>query len=149
MAAILKIVIRIPLGILGGFLQDRLTKTKSLLHYWVNLLHYREVLHYWLIFITLSGSITLSGVYCIIGAKYYNCHISRYSSNFYGGHFKNSYPNPTGHIKWIFARKIDLKKRLIHYWLYLLHYREVLHYWLTLLHYREVLNYRELITLLK
>ena len=33
---------------------------KSLLHYWVNLLHYREVLHYWLIFITLSGSITLS-----------------------------------------------------------------------------------------
>ena len=37
--------------------------------YWVNLLHYREVLHYWLIFITLSGSITLSGVYYIIGAK--------------------------------------------------------------------------------
>ena len=45
---------------------------KSLLHYWINLLHYREVLHYWLIFITLSGSITLSGVYYIIGAKYYN-----------------------------------------------------------------------------
>ena len=32
---------------------------KSLLHYWLNLLHYREVLYYWLIFITLSGSITL------------------------------------------------------------------------------------------
>ena len=45
---------------------------KSLLHYWLNLLSEREVLHYWLIFITLSGSITLSGVYYIIGAKYYN-----------------------------------------------------------------------------
>ena len=45
---------------------------KSLLHYWLNLLHYREVLHYWLIVITLSGSITLSGVYYIIGAKCYN-----------------------------------------------------------------------------
>ena len=29
MAAILKIVIRIPLGILSGFLQDRLTKKKD------------------------------------------------------------------------------------------------------------------------
>ena len=29
----------------------------------LNVLHYREVLHYWLIFITLPGSITLSGVY--------------------------------------------------------------------------------------
>ena len=38
-----------------------------LLHYRLNLLHYREVLHYQLIFITLSGSITLSGVYYIIG----------------------------------------------------------------------------------
>ena len=46
-----------------------LKKGKSLLHYWINLLHYREVLHYWLIFITLSGSITLSGVYYITGAK--------------------------------------------------------------------------------
>ena len=45
---------------------------KSLLHYWLNLLSEREVLPYWLIFITLSGSITLSGVYYIIGAKYYN-----------------------------------------------------------------------------
>ena len=30
-------------------------KKKSLLHYRLNLLHYQEVLHYWLIFITLSG----------------------------------------------------------------------------------------------
>ena len=44
-----------------------MTLKKSLLHYWLNLLHYREVLHYWLIFITLSGSITLSGVYYIVG----------------------------------------------------------------------------------
>ena len=42
-----------------------------LLHYRLNLLHYREVLHHRLIFITLSGSITLSGVYYIIGCN--NC----------------------------------------------------------------------------
>ena len=41
------------------------------------------------------------------------------------------------------------KKSLLHYWLHLLHYREVIHYWLMLLHYREVLYYREFITLLK
>ena len=71
MAAILKTGIRIPMGILKGFKQDRMTfKKKSLLHYWLNLLHYREVLHYRLIFITLSGSITLSGVYYIIGPKH-------------------------------------------------------------------------------
>ena len=40
-----------------------------LLHYRLNLLHYREVLHHRLIFITLSGSITLSGVYYIIGCN--------------------------------------------------------------------------------
>ena len=73
LAAILTIGIRIQPGILSGFKQDRMTlKKKSLLHYRLNLLHYREVLHYCLIFITLSGSITLSGVYYIIGAKYYN-----------------------------------------------------------------------------
>ena len=32
---------------------------------------------------------------------------------------------------------------------YRLHYREVLHYWLILLHFREVLLYREFITLLE
>ena len=31
----------------------------------------------------------------------------------YGGHFENMYPNPTGHIKWILARKNDLKKKFI------------------------------------
>ena len=41
------------------------------------------------------------------------------------------------------------KKNLLHYWLNLLHYREVLHYWLILLHHREVLHYREFITLLE
>ena len=50
MAAILKIGIRTPLGILNGFLaKSNDLKKKSLLHYWLNLLHYREVLHYWLI----------------------------------------------------------------------------------------------------
>ena len=44
---------------------------------------------------------------------------------------------------------MTLKKCLLHYWLNLLHYREVLHYWLILLHYREVLHYREFITLLE
>ena len=85
---------------------------KSLLHYWLNLLHYREVLDYWLIFITLSGSITLSGVYYIIGAKYYNWCISRYSSSFYGGHFENRYPSPTGHIKCFLAISNDLEKKV-------------------------------------
>ena len=48
MAAILKTGIRIPLGILNGFYQDKMTlKKRSLIHYWVNLLHYREVLHHW------------------------------------------------------------------------------------------------------
>ena len=33
------------------------------------------------------------------------------------------------------------KNCLLHYWLNVLHYREVLHYWLILLHYRQVLHY--------
>ena len=50
MAAILKIGIRTPLGILNGFLaKSNDLKKKCLLHYWLNLLHYQEVLHYWLI----------------------------------------------------------------------------------------------------
>ena len=49
MAAILKIGIRTPLGILNGFLARSNDLKKSLLHYRLNLLHYREVLHYWLI----------------------------------------------------------------------------------------------------
>ena len=46
-------------------------KKKKFITLLVKFITYREVLHYWLIFITLSGSITLSGVYYIIGAKYY------------------------------------------------------------------------------
>ena len=49
--------------------------------------------------ITLSGSIILLGVYYIIGAKYYNLYISRYSSSFYGAHFENRHPNRTGYMK--------------------------------------------------
>ena len=44
---------------------------------------------------------------------------------------------------------MTLNKCLFHYWLNLLHYREVLHYWLILLHYQEVLHYQEFITLLE
>ena len=40
-------------------------------------------------FIILSGSITLSRVYYIIEAKYYNLYISKYFFSFYGGHFEN------------------------------------------------------------
>ena len=53
-------------------------------------------------FITLSGSITLSGVITLLE-----------QNSFYGGHFENKYPNPTGHIKWNLARSNDLKKKLI------------------------------------
>ena len=56
-AAILKIGIRTPLGILNGFL----ARSNDLKKKFVTLL---------VKFITLSGSITLSGVYYIIGAKY-------------------------------------------------------------------------------
>ena len=56
---------------------------------------------------------------------------------------------PLGIINGFLAKLNFLKKCLLHYWLHLLHYREVLHYWLILLHYREVLHYRELITLLE
>ena len=52
---------------------------------------------------------------------------------------------PLGILNGFLARS----KSLLHYWLNLLHYREVLHYWLILLHYPEVLHYREFITLLE
>ena len=49
MAAILKMGIQTPLGILNRFLaKSNELKKKCLLHYWLNLLHYLEVLHYWL-----------------------------------------------------------------------------------------------------
>ena len=107
-----------------------MTKKKKIITLLVKFITLSGSITLLVVFITLSGSITLSGVYYIIGAKYYNWYISRYSSSFYGGHFENRYPNQTGHIKWILARKNDLKKSLLHYWLNLLHYRDVLHYWL-------------------
>ena len=54
----------------------------------------------------------------------------------------NSYPNPTGHIKWILAF-------LVYLITILQCYRDLLQYLLILLHYREVLHYREFITLLE
>ena len=45
-----------------------MTRKKSVLHYWLNVLHHREVLHYWLILIHYR-EVSLSGVYYIIGAK--------------------------------------------------------------------------------
>ena len=57
---------------------------------------------------------------------------------------------PLGILIGFLAKSNDVKKKcLSHYWLNLLHYREVLHYWLIFLHYREVLHYRESITLLE
>ena len=50
-------------------------KKKSLLHYWLNLLHYREVLHY-REFITLLEQNVIIDIFQGI------------PSSFYGGHFK-------------------------------------------------------------
>ena len=72
MAAILKTGIRIPLGILNGFWQDKMTKKKCLLHYLVKFITLSGSITLLVDFITLSGSITLSGVYYIIGAQCYN-----------------------------------------------------------------------------
>ena len=52
-------------------------------------------------FITLSGSITISGFITLLEQKII---IDIFSSSFYGGHFENRYSNPTGHIKWILTR---------------------------------------------
>ena len=72
MAAILKIDIRSPLGILNGFL----AKSNDLKEMFITLLGKFITLSGSITllvdFITLSGSITLSEVYYIIGAKYYN-----------------------------------------------------------------------------
>ena len=72
MAAILKIGIRTPLGILNGFFaksNDLKKKVYTLLVKFITLSGGITLL---VDFITLSGSITLSGVYYIIGAIYYN-----------------------------------------------------------------------------
>ena len=86
--------IRNPLGISNGFLA-RSNELKKNVYFIIGKIYY--IIYD---FITLSGSITLSGVYYIIGAKYYNWYISIYSSSFDGGHFENNYPNSTGRIKW-------------------------------------------------
>ena len=59
MAAILKTGIRIPMGILKGFKQDRMTLKK------------KKFITLLVKFITLSGSITLSVDFCYIIGKYY------------------------------------------------------------------------------
>ena len=100
------------------------------------LLHYLQVLHYREFFTLLEQN---SIIYIFQDFPLF----------FYGGHFENRYPNPTEHNKWILARSNNLNFFLLHYWLNLLHYREVLHYWLNVLHYREVLHYGEFFTLLE
>ena len=86
-----------------------------LLHYWLNLLPYREVLHDWLIllhywkvlhypeFITLLEQNIRIDIFQDIPLIYY------------GGHFENRYSNPTGHIKWILARTNDLNFFIVYY----------------------------------
>ena len=101
MAAILKIGIQTPLGILNGFLARSNDLKKKFVTLLVKFITLSGSITLLVDFITLSGSITLSGVYYIIGAKYY---ISRYSSSFYGGHFGNRYLNANEHIKKILAR---------------------------------------------
>ena len=72
MAAILKIIIRTPLGILNGFLARSNDLKKMFIALLVKLITLSGSITLLVDFITLSGSITLSGVYYIIGAKYYN-----------------------------------------------------------------------------
>ena len=60
-------------------------------------------------FIIVSGNIILSGVYYVIGSKYYNFCISSDSSRFDGGYFENRY----------------MHESHVHHWLKLLHYRDV------------------------
>ena len=73
-AAILKTGIRIPLGILNGFWQDKMTlkKKKMFITLLVKFITLSGSITLLVDFITLSGSITLSGVNYIIGAKCYN-----------------------------------------------------------------------------
>ena len=73
MAAILKIGIRTPLGILNGFLaKSNDLKKNMFIILLVKFITLSGSITLLVDFITLSGSITLSGVYYIIGAKYYN-----------------------------------------------------------------------------
>ena len=111
-------------------------KKRSLLHYWLILLHYWELLHY-REFITLFVQNVIIDLFqdillvCMAAI------------------LKTGIRIPLGILNGFWQDKMTKKKCLLHYWLNLLHYREVLHYWLILLHHREVLHYREFITLLE
>ena len=72
MAAILKIDIRAPLGILNGFLAKLNDLKKMFITLLVTFITLSGSITLLVDFITFSGSITLSGVYYIIGAKYYS-----------------------------------------------------------------------------
>ena len=111
-------------------------KEKSLLHYWLILLHYWEVLHY-REFITLLEQNFIIDIFQDILL------VSMAAI------LKTGIRIQLGILNGFWQDKMTKKKCLLHYWLNLLHYREVLHYWLILLHYREVLHYREIITLLE
>ena len=72
MAAILKISIRTPMGIINGFLPRSNDLEQMFIPLLVKFMTLSGSITLLVDFITLSGSITLSGVYYIIGAKYYN-----------------------------------------------------------------------------
>ena len=72
LAAILKIGIRTPLGILYGFLAKSNDLKKKFISLLVKFITLSGRITLLVDFITLSGNIKLSGVYYIIGAKYYN-----------------------------------------------------------------------------
>ena len=72
MAAILKIIIRTPLGIINGFSARSNDLKKMFITFLVKFITLSGSITLLVDFITLSGSITLAGVYHIIGPKYYN-----------------------------------------------------------------------------
>ena len=72
LAAILKMGIRTPLGILNGFLAKSNDLKKKFISLLVKFITLSGSITLLVDFITLSGNIKLSGVYYIIGAKYYN-----------------------------------------------------------------------------
>ena len=122
---------------------------KSLLHYWLNLLHYREVLHYWLIFLHYREVLHYREFITLLEQNIIIDIFQDIPLIFMAAILKIVIQIPLGILSGFLQDRLTQKKRLLHYWLNLLHYREVLHYWLILLHYREVLHYREFITILE
>ena len=109
--------IRTPLGLLNGFLA-RSNDLKKNVYYIIalNLLHYRVVLHYWLILLHYRGVLHYREFITLLEQNIIIDIFRDISLVFYGGHFENRYPNPTGHIKWILARLNHMKKkRFSHY----------------------------------